>query len=111
MRSSRVSHDIASESLTRHTSRRTAILVYAALALVVLACTVIAVALERRTASHPDVVHLVVPPADDADVPRPDPALLRVCADPNDLPYSNHAGEGFENAIAELPVSDAAGRE
>jgi quinoprotein dehydrogenase-associated probable ABC transporter substrate-binding protein len=87
-------------------SRRTAILVYAALALVVLACTVIAVALERRTASHPDVVHLVVPPADDADVPRPDPTLLRVCADPNDLPYSNHAGEGFENAIAELVAAD-----
>lgn len=26
---------------------------------------------------------------------------LRVCADPNYLPFSNHAGEGFENKIAE----------
>lgn len=31
-------------------------------------------------------------------VPRP---LLRVCADPNNLPYSNRRGEGFENKIAE----------
>lgn len=27
---------------------------------------------------------------------------LRVCADANNLPYSNEAGEGFENRIAEL---------
>src|SRR3954447_4292965 len=27
---------------------------------------------------------------------------LRVCADPNNLPYSNNRGEGFENRIAEL---------
>src|SRR5690242_4884600 len=27
---------------------------------------------------------------------------LRVCADPNNLPYSNAAGAGFENKIAEL---------
>jgi mxaJ protein len=33
------------------------------------------------------------------------PALgreLRVCADPNNLPFSNQRGEGFENKIAEL---------
>ena len=29
-------------------------------------------------------------------------AVLRVCADPNNLPYSNRAGQGFENKIAEL---------
>ena len=27
---------------------------------------------------------------------------LRVCADPNNLPFSNEKGEGFENKIAEL---------
>ena len=27
---------------------------------------------------------------------------LRVCADPNNLPFSNRAGEGFENRIAEI---------
>lgn len=29
-------------------------------------------------------------------------ATLRVCVDPNNLPYSNRSGEGFENKIAEL---------
>ena len=28
--------------------------------------------------------------------------VLRVCADPNNLPFSNRAGAGFENKIAEL---------
>src|SRR3954469_13212387 len=34
---------------------------------------------------------------------------LRVCADPNNLPFSDRAGEGFENALAEL-VAAALGR-
>ena len=34
------------------------------------------------------------------------PAPLRVCADPNNLPFSNAAEEGFENAIAELVAGD-----
>jgi quinoprotein dehydrogenase-associated probable ABC transporter substrate-binding protein len=32
--------------------------------------------------------------------------VLRVCADPNNLPFSNRAGEGFENKIAELFAKD-----
>src|SRR5690349_1626481 len=32
--------------------------------------------------------------------------LMRVCADPNNLPFSNRAGEGFENKLAELIASD-----
>jgi len=32
--------------------------------------------------------------------------VLRVCADPNNLPFSNRAGEGFENKIAELLARD-----
>jgi len=31
---------------------------------------------------------------------------LRVCADPNNLPFSNDRGEGFENRIAELIAHD-----
>ena len=31
-----------------------------------------------------------------------DRSALRVCADPNNLPFSNEKGEGFENKIAEL---------
>ena len=34
------------------------------------------------------------------------PDALRVCSDPNNLPYSNRAEEGFENKIAELIASD-----
>lgn len=33
---------------------------------------------------------------------RPGERLLRVCADPNNMPFSNRAGEGFENKLAEL---------
>jgi mxaJ protein len=34
------------------------------------------------------------------------PGVLRVCADPNNLPFSNERGEGFENKIAELLARD-----
>ena len=36
--------------------------------------------------------------------------VLRVCADPNNLPFSNRAGEGFENRLAEM-VSAELGRD
>jgi mxaJ protein len=32
----------------------------------------------------------------------PTPGLLRVCADPDNMPFSNKAGEGYENKLAEL---------
>ena len=35
-----------------------------------------------------------------------DRSALRVCADPHNLPFSNEAGEGFENKIAELLARD-----
>ncbi len=35
-----------------------------------------------------------------------DQDMLRVCADPHNLPFSNEAGEGFENKIAELLAKD-----
>ena len=36
--------------------------------------------------------------------------VLRVCADPNNLPFSNQRGEGFENKIAELIARDMGAR-
>jgi mxaJ protein len=36
----------------------------------------------------------------------PAPRELRVCADPNNLPYSNRRGEGFENRLAERVARD-----
>jgi mxaJ protein len=39
----------------------------------------------------------------DTQAPAPPaPRVLRVAADPNNLPFSNRQGEGFENKIAEL---------
>jgi mxaJ protein len=39
-------------------------------------------------------------------VSGPEPPPLRVCADPNNLPFSNDRGEGFENELAEMLASD-----
>ena len=40
----------------------------------------------------------------------PPRATLRVCADPNNLPFSNDRMQGFENRIAELVARDANAR-
>jgi quinoprotein dehydrogenase-associated probable ABC transporter substrate-binding protein len=37
-----------------------------------------------------------------AELELVDPKVLRVCADPSNLPFSNDKGEGFENKIVEL---------
>jgi len=37
---------------------------------------------------------------------RPPQPPLRVCADPNNLPFSNREGAGFENRIAQLLAAD-----
>jgi quinoprotein dehydrogenase-associated probable ABC transporter substrate-binding protein len=39
---------------------------------------------------------------DDLSIELVDPKVLRVCADPRNLPFSNESGEGFENKLAEL---------
>ena len=41
-------------------------------------------------------------PIPDSRFPIAGRSALRVCADPNNLPFSNDKGEGFENAIADL---------
>lgn len=35
-----------------------------------------------------------------------DPHVFRVCADPSDLPFSNQAGQGFEDRIADMLAKD-----
>src|SRR5512142_2231945 len=45
-------------------------------------------------------------PAAGADPPRAPAPALRVCADANNLPFSNSRGEGFENALAEMVARD-----
>jgi len=41
-----------------------------------------------------------------ADAPEPNVQALRVCADPNNLPFSNDKQQGFENRIASLIAKD-----
>jgi len=38
----------------------------------------------------------------DPSIELVDPKVLRVCADPRNLPFSNEKGEGFENKLGEL---------
>ena len=43
-----------------------------------------------------------VPEGTDLSIELVDPKVLRVCADPRNLPFSNEKGEGFENKLAQL---------
>jgi mxaJ protein len=76
---------------------------------VFLACAGAVALYPRRPAPPPTSSggpgHLVVASTE----PRPAPpraSVLRVCADPNNLPFSNDREQGFENAIARLAASD-----
>ncbi|HXD50613.1 MAG TPA: ABC transporter substrate-binding protein, partial [Burkholderiales bacterium] len=42
----------------------------------------------------------------DLSIELVDPKVLRVCADPHNLPFSNDKGEGFENKLAELVAKE-----
>jgi len=42
------------------------------------------------------------PDSSDLSIELVDPKVLRVCADPRNLPFSNEKGEGFENKLGEL---------
>jgi quinoprotein dehydrogenase-associated probable ABC transporter substrate-binding protein len=46
----------------------------------------------------------IAPAADEAEPTERD--AFRVCSDPNNLPFSNKAGEGFENKIAQVMAAD-----
>jgi quinoprotein dehydrogenase-associated probable ABC transporter substrate-binding protein len=49
-----------------------------------------------------DIVRAQVNDSGDLSIELIDPKVLRVCADPRNLPFSNEKGEGFENKLAEL---------
>ncbi|MGE0259628.1 MAG: quinoprotein dehydrogenase-associated putative ABC transporter substrate-binding protein [Alphaproteobacteria bacterium] len=44
--------------------------------------------------------------ADDGTARAADRGVLRVCADPNNMPFSNANGDGFENKLAELVAAE-----
>jgi quinoprotein dehydrogenase-associated probable ABC transporter substrate-binding protein len=60
--------------------------------------------LGRRGIALATVAALVAAAA--AAVPARAPREFRVCSDPNNLPFSNQKGQGFENEIAELFARD-----
>src|SRR3982074_3315366 len=43
-----------------------------------------------------------MPEGTDLSIELVDPKVLRVCADPRNMPFSNEKGEGFEHKLAEL---------
>lgn len=49
-----------------------------------------------------DVAHAQVNEQGELSIELVDPKVLRICADPRNLPFSNDKGEGFENKIGEL---------
>ena len=49
-----------------------------------------------------DVARAQINETGDLSIELVDPKVLRVCADPRNLPFSNEKGEGFENKLAEL---------
>ena len=49
-----------------------------------------------------DAARAQIKEAGDLSIELVDPKVLRVCADPHNLPFSNEKGEGFENKLAEL---------
>jgi len=57
------------------------------------------------TAAAPQVLALAAEPAQ-APAGQPQQPVLRVCQDPNNLPFSNRALEGFENKIAVLLANE-----
>jgi quinoprotein dehydrogenase-associated probable ABC transporter substrate-binding protein len=49
-----------------------------------------------------EVARAQTPDSTDLSIELVDPKVLRVCADPRNLPFSNEKGEGFENKLGEL---------
>jgi len=60
---------------------------------------------QAQTQAHPAQSQPQQAAAQQPQFERP-AGVLRVCADPNNLPFSNGRGEGFENKIAELLAAD-----
>jgi mxaJ protein len=52
------------------------------------------------------VIALMLAASAAAEITRTPPAPLRVCADPNNLPFSNDRREGFENRLADMIAAD-----
>jgi mxaJ protein len=73
---------------------------------VVIAAIAFTVMTRARHRTEPTHLVAVVHEPDAQPAVAADAGTLRVCADPNNLPFSNDRGEGFENAVAKLVADD-----
>src|SRR4051794_20331240 len=66
--------------------------------------TITALSIAAMLTAHRESAVAQQQPMDNTDlsIELVDPKVLRVCADPRNMPFSNEKGEGFENKIAEL---------
>ena len=64
------------------------------LPLIAIAATLASVAMARAQTQTTD--------GPDLSIELVDPKVLRICADPRNLPFSNEKGEGFENKLGEM---------
>src|SRR6202171_2906692 len=65
--------------------------------MIAILCVAAVVMVDRETARAQQALD-----NSDLSIELVDPKVLRVCADPRNLPFSNEKGEGFENKLAEL---------
>jgi len=65
-------------------------------------CVLVALVAVTTFLAGRDVAWAQINETGDLSIELVDPKVLRVCADPRNLPFSNEKGEGFENKLAEL---------
>ena len=65
-------------------------------------CVLVALAAFTACLAGRDLAYAQASDIGDLSIELVDPKVLRVCADPRNLPFSNEKGEGFENKLAEL---------
>jgi quinoprotein dehydrogenase-associated probable ABC transporter substrate-binding protein len=65
-------------------------------------CMLVALVAFTALLAGQNIARAQVNDSGDISIELVDPKVLRVCADPRNLPFSNDKGEGFENKLAEL---------
>jgi quinoprotein dehydrogenase-associated probable ABC transporter substrate-binding protein len=65
-------------------------------------CMLVALVAVTALLAGRDIAGAQTSDSGDPSIELVDPKVLRVCADPRNLPFSNEKGEGFENKLAEL---------
>ncbi|WP_279361629.1 quinoprotein dehydrogenase-associated putative ABC transporter substrate-binding protein [Xanthomonas sacchari] len=82
-----------------------AVLLLCSLGLVAAGCTREPSSATARASAAPPAVAAPASAAPAATLPA-DAPVLRVCADPGNMPLSNRAGEGFQNKIAQVVAAE-----